>query len=48
MIVEETACCSASVSLPIAVTADSEAEATEGGKPIRDQVVDVDRFASYW
>ena len=52
MIVEQTACCPTSTPLPIAVsdgvTAESDAEGTERKISNTDQVVDVDRFASFW
>ena len=53
MIVEGTACCPATERLPIPVivgAAHSDADAPEEEKEnsSRDQVVDADRFASYW
>ena len=54
MIVDATPCCPATERLPIpadegAADAHSDMDAMEEGRPCsRDQVVDADRFASYW
>eukprot|EP01036_Dinobryon_divergens_P031312 gene31312-40684_t len=49
MIVDATPCCPATERLPIPEDAHSDTDAMEEGRECsRDQVVDADRFASYW